>query len=139
MKKIIIALLIVGALAGGYVYFFMLNKAHPDYEHLQADLSIQADELFNACRDENRSAEFTGKIIELSGAPTELEINDSLHTLVYIFDDGMFGAEGIRATFLPNYSTDLEKLPLNQTLKIKAFCTGYNGTDVILEKASLIH
>ena len=32
IKKVIIALVIIGAIGGAYGYFFMYNKSHPDYE-----------------------------------------------------------------------------------------------------------
>lgn len=138
LKKVIILLLLIGVLAGAYGYFFMYHKSHPDFESLEADLSISASELFYQCRDEAKALAFTGKIIELTGIPQELETNNELMTLVFILDEGLFGAEGVRVTFLPKHNIELEELEMNTQVKLKAFCAGYNDTDVILEKASFI-
>jgi hypothetical protein len=58
--------------------------------------------------------------------------------MVFVFDEGMFGAEGVRATFLPKYNEKVKNLILGASVTIKGYCTGYNETDVILEKASII-
>jgi len=137
IKKVILVLLVIGALTGIYVYFFMLNKSHPDYENMKPDMYLSAEELFNNCRDGN-ALDYTGKLIEIVGKPSNLEINDTLYTLVYEFDEGLFGSEGVRATFLKFYNQKLNKIELNQNITIKAYCTGYNDTDVILEKASIL-
>ena len=139
LKKIILGLLLIGLIAGVYGYFFMYNKSHPDYENLDAEISITAKELFDKCKNEGKAHEFTGMIIELSGIPQEIEINEGVKTMVFVFDEGIFGAEGVRATFLENYNEDLELLSLDSPVALKAYCTGYNETDVVLEKASLIH
>lgn len=137
VKKIIIFLLLTGVFVGGYVYFFMLNKSHPDYEKLDADLNISVEALFNDCRDGN-ALKYTGKILEVYGQPTKLEKPDSVYVLVYELDEGMFGPEGVRATFLDSYKQALDEMDLQKPFMIKAYCTGYNETDVILEKASIV-
>jgi len=137
IKKLLIILILIGALIGGYVYFFIINKSHPDYENMNADLKITAEELYNECRNGN-ALKFTGKLLEVKGKPTNIEINDTLYTLVYVFDEGMFGPKGVRATLLKSYNKLVKDLDLNKTMIIKAYCTGYNDTDVILEKTSIV-
>lgn len=139
LKKVIISLLVIGLLGGAYGYFFMYHKSHPDYENLEADISISTEELYFQCRDEGNAALYTGKIIELTGRAHQIEKNDSLRTLVFIYDEGMFGSEGVRVTFLAKYNQQINDLDLRSEIRIKAFCTGYNDTDVILEKASLLN
>lgn len=139
IKKIIIGLLFIGVMAGVYGYFFMYHKSHPDYENLKADMSISAEDLFYKCKNEDKSSQYTGKILEISGIAQALENNDGLMTLVFEFEEGMFGSEGVRVTFLPQYSQDLKDLDLNSEIILKAYCTGYNDTDVVLEKASFIN
>ncbi len=138
LKKIILSLLVIGILGGGYAYFFMYNKSHPDYEDLDADITISAQDLYLQCKENGKAAEYTGKIIETLGTPQEIEDNDGIKTLVFVFEEGMFGAEGVRATFLPSNNNELSSLSMNTQVRLKAFCTGYNETDVVLEKASLI-
>ena len=134
-----IALLFMGVLAGIYGYFFMYNKSHPDYENLSADIKISAEELFSQCKNENKSSQYTGKILEIYGQAHAIENNEGMITLIFEFEEGMFGSEGVRVTFLNQYSQEVIDLDLNTEIKLKAYCTGYNGTDVVLEKASLIN
>lgn len=139
IKKLIIGLLLIGLIVGAYGYFFMYHKAHPDYENLNAEIKISAQELFYQCKNENKSGEYTGKILEISGTAQAIENNDDLMTLVFEFEEGMFGTEGVRVTFLPQYSQDIKDMNLNSEIILKAYCTGYNETDVVLEKASFIN
>ena len=127
----------MGLATGVYIYFFMYNKSHPDYANMQAEISLGAKELFQESKD-GQAVKYTGKLIEITGSASKLEINDSIYTLVFIYDEGMFGPEGIRANFLPEYATTLKKLTFPKELTLKAFCTGYNETDVILEKAVIV-
>lgn len=140
VKKVILVLIVLGVLIGGYFYIFLFNKSHPDYENMDADLIINAEELFNECKAGN-AANYTGKLLEVTGIPDDLEVNDSLYIIVYLFDEGMFGPEGVRATLLPNHVEKAKKIGFankeSETI-IKAYCTGYNGTDVILEKGSIV-
>jgi len=138
LKKIFIAGLVIALLGAAYGYFFMYNKSHPDYENMDAEISISADELFHSCRENGLAVKYTGKLLEISGIPSNIEINDSSVTVVFTYDEGMFGPEGVRATFLKHYNDELSHIPSNKKLVIKAYCTGYNETDVILEKASLV-
>jgi len=138
IKKILFSILIIGLVIGAYAYFFMYHKSHPDYENLEVEMSIGAQELFHQCKNEGRAVEYTGKTLEIFGIPQELESYDSLMTLIFVYDQGMFGAEGVRVTFLPKFNEKLSDIELNTEMRIKAFCTGYNDSDVVLEKASFI-
>ena len=137
-KKIILSFLILGVLGGAYVYFFMYNKSHPDYENMPVEVTISAQDIFLQCREDAKAADYTGKMIQLTGTPQEIETNDGVKTMVFVFEEGMFGAEGVRATFLPKYNDEVKALAMNTEMSLKAYCTGYNETDVVLEKASLI-
>lgn len=138
LKKVILVVVIIGILGGAYGYFFRYNKSHPDYEQMDAEISVSAQDLFNACRDEGMSSKYTGKLLEISGIPTDIEVHDSLSTLVFVFDNGMFGPEGVRVTFLNHFNNQVQQLSMDKELTIKAYCTGFNETDVILEKASIV-
>jgi len=138
IKTIFIAIATIGLLVGGYVYIFVLNKEHPDFEHLKADYDITAEALYNDfVKDaEGASKKYNGKMIMLSGQVHDIEHVDSLTIAVFIFSEGMFGNEGVRCTFLS--SDELINDPSDViNFKIKGFCSGFNDTDVILEKCSL--
>nr|NQU94359.1 hypothetical protein [Bacteroidota bacterium] len=139
-KKIIIGLVLIGIVAAIFVYQFIYNKPHPDYEKADAEYSLAASELFFNCREDgNASVEkYTGKVLEVSGILQNIEVIDTLVVAVFVFDEGMFGSEGVRVTMLPKYHKAIKQHPILQKITLKGFCAGYNDTDVILEKGSIV-
>lgn len=138
--KILIVMIIFGAIGAWAGYTFMYNKAHINYEKADADFSLSARQLFDEFRNDAETAgvKYNGKVIELSGTPSKVEEADSLVIAVFAFEEGMFGAEGVRVTMLPNYAETLKQHPKTSSLKLKGFCPGYNGTDVIIENGSIV-
>ena len=67
--KVLIALVIVGAVAAGLVYQFVYNKPHPDYEMEPAVYSLQAEMLFEEFKNNTQKAseKYNGKVIEVTG------------------------------------------------------------------------
>lgn len=139
LKKIIFILIAGAAITGVYVYKFVINKEHPDFAELKADYSIEAQQLYiEFVENADASAsKYNGKMIELSGEVNSIETSDSLLIAVYVFNEGMFGDEGVRCTFLRESAGDIKDVTDLTNRKIKGFCSGYNDTDVILEKCSL--
>lgn len=140
MKKIykIIALLFLVLIASmAYVWFFVYNKPHRDFEKATPEYQLTAKKCYNDfLLNKNR---YTGKVIQIEGVASKLEQNDSLAVLVFVFDQGMFGDEGIRCTLLPKYIGKLHHSDYSHPIKIKGFCSGYNDTDVIMEHCSIVH
>lgn len=138
--KILIGLVIIAIIGAFLGYKFMYNKPHPNYENLEADFRIGAMELYNGFKTDPAAAsqKYNGKIIEISGVMSNVEVVDSLTVAVFAFEEGMFGKEGIRVTMLPKFNDDLKNYPKNENIILKGFCSGYNDTDVILEKGSVV-
>ena len=145
MKKIIfkslLVLTIIGALSAGYVYYFIINKPHPDYEKMEPEFIFLASDLFERYRYDRSNSEnrFNGKVIQLNGTFDYIEQNDSLLVGVFVFDEGIFGDEGVRCTMLASQNGKIGKNLEGKEVRVKGFVTGYNETDVILEKCSLIN
>lgn len=137
--KILIALFILGIAGAGIGYKFIYNKPHRDYEKAKPDFSVLATDLFNAYQADKQAAQmkFNGKVVEVSGMLHKVEEADSLTIAVFVLDEGMFGDEGIRCTMLPNHSVAIAAKAGSETT-IKGFVAGYNDTDIIFEKCSLI-
>jgi hypothetical protein len=137
--KILIGLFILGLIGAVLGYKFIYNKPHRDYEKAKAEFSVTADELFYAYYSNRTTAEATynGKVVELNGELKKIETPGDLTIAVFVMEEGMFGDEGIRCTMLPHHSSELGNY-IGKTLTIKGYCTGYNDTDVILEKCSII-
>lgn len=139
VKKIIFILIAVAVITGIYVYKFVINKEHPDFAELKADYSIEARQLYNEFVEnaDASASKYNGKMIELSGDVSSIETSDSLLIAVYVFNEGMFGDEGLRCTFLKESAGNIKDVADLKNKKIKGFCSGFNDTDVILEKCSL--
>lgn len=139
--KIALVLLLIGVIGAGLGYKFIYNKPHRDFEKAKADFSLTCNEAFDAYLGNRSEADekFTGKVLEIEGVLTSIETPDTLTVLVFALNEGLFGDEGIRVTMLPKYSEKVKELVPGTSVKIKGFCSGYNETDVILEKGSIIN
>ena len=138
--KIIAALFLVGVLGALYVWFYIYNKPHRDYEAADPDRILAAEELFSQFRNDKLLADslYTGMVIQITGNLNKVESPDSSVIAVFVFDQGMFGDEGIRCIMLPNHFEGLKKLGAGEEVTIKGHCRGYNDTDVIMGKCSIV-
>jgi hypothetical protein len=50
----------------------------------------------------------------------------------------MFGDEGIRCAMLPNHAQNIASF-IGSDVRLKGYCTGFNETDVIMEKCSIVN
>ena len=130
----------VGVIALILVYVFIYNKPHPDFEAIKPDFTLNAADLYNSYITDRKSSEekFNGKVIELQGTLSKVEATDSTVIAVFVFNQGMFGDEGIRCSMLKNYHDETRSLLPQSQVRIKGFCSGYNETDLILEQSSII-
>jgi hypothetical protein len=137
--KILIGLFILGLIGAALGYIFIYNKPHKDYEKAKADFSLAPDELFYAYRNDklNAGSMYNGKVLEISGVFDKIETPDDLTIAVFAIEEGIFGDEGVRCTMLPDHAGGLNSYDGKQ-ITIKGYCTGYNETDVIMEKCSIV-
>ncbi len=142
MKKILkigAGLALLAILAGVYIWFFVYNKPHRDYEKADADFIISAEDCYNHYASGNSQSQlYLDNVLQIDGIPSSIESTDSTMIVVFAFSSGMFGDEGIRCTMLQNQFGKIKNLTLSENISIKGYCTGYNGTDVILEHCSLV-
>jgi hypothetical protein len=138
--KIGIALIIVGVIGGFVVYKFVYNKAHTDFEKAKAEYSLPAKDIFDAYRADAAAAgeKYNGRVIEVSGTLSDIEELEETVTAVFVFDEGMFGPEGVRVTMLSNHRDALKNHPKGKTIRLKGFNAGYNESDVILASGSVV-
>lgn len=137
LLKIAGILALAGILAAAYVWFFIYNKPHKNYEKAKPEAMMTAAECYNSFKANGNS--LTGQVLQLQGIPSNVEQTDSLVIVVFVFNEGMFGDEGIRCTLLPGYHRQALALSGKNKIDIKGLCTGYNGTDVILEHCSIVN
>ena len=133
-------LAVIGLISAGLVYQFVINKPHRDFEKAKPAFIVSADDLFDSFRSDRTEAEakYNGQVVLLSGKITKIETSDALVTGVFVFDQGMFGDEGVRCCMLPDHAANLKATPEGSDVQLKEFLTGYNDTDVVMEQCSLI-
>ncbi|MEI6062947.1 MAG: hypothetical protein WCR72_19745 [Bacteroidota bacterium] len=138
--KIALALLALGFITGAVVAYFLYNKPHPDYEKIDAAYTLAAADLYKEfTADKNKAGtKYNGKVVAVTGKLSKVEVKDSLTTCVFVFEQGMFGDQGVRCTMLPAFREKAGKLQPGADLKLKGYCTGFNDTDIILDKSSIV-
>jgi len=139
--KVILGIAVVGIVAGFLVFHFLYNKPHPNYETMEPAWSLTAGDLYKAFTANKADAEkkYNGKMIAVTGKISKVESTDSLTVCIFVFNQGMFGDEGVRCTMLPDNREKAKSFKPDGEVKLKGFCTGYNDTDVILEKCSILN
>ena len=137
--KILLVLFAVGIIAAGLGYKYIYNKPHKNYEVVKTDFSMNAKDLFQQYRVHTTHAQvkYNGSVIEISGILSKIETAGDLTIGVLALEEGPFGDEGIRCTMLENHAKEIYNYE-GKKITIKGYCTGYNDTDVILEKCSII-
>ncbi len=137
--KIFIGLVLIGIIGAGLGYKFIYNKPHTNYEKAKTDYSLSSQELYSDYQNVREASEkkYNGRVLEISGILNKVETPESMTIAVFVMKEGIFGDEGIRCTMLPGHSENLNSYEGKKVI-IKGYCTGYNDTDVILEKCSLI-
>jgi hypothetical protein len=139
-KKILVVLIALGITGAVLGYKFIYNKPHRNYEKASADYSLIGSELFSQFKTSTQQASerYTGKVLEISGRLSNVETPDSLTIAVFTLAEGMFGDEGIRCAMLPNHAQNISQY-IGTDVRLKGYCTGYNETDVIMEKCSIVN
>jgi tRNA_anti-like len=139
--RIVLVIALTLIIGGALVFNFLYNKPHPDFEKMKADYTLAASDLYKAFTADKAGAgtKYNGKVIMVTGILTKTENTDTLVTCVFVFNQGMFGDEGLRCTMLPKYREQAGKIPPGSEIKIKGYCTGFNDSDVILDKCSILN
>lgn len=133
MKKVIVLLLLLGAL-GAAVAYYVYNKPHRDIASEEAAFSLTADELFDAFEADESAANalYLDKVVAVTGEVAEVsENNVGQSVLTIAASNAMMG--GVSATF---QDVGVTKIKEGQTVTVKCRCTGYL-MDVILINCSV--
>jgi hypothetical protein len=137
--KIVLGALIVIVVGAVSVYLY-INKPHPSYEKLKAEFTVTPKAIYDEFKSNAKGSglKYNGKMIELNGAISKIEASDSLVTVVFAFTQGLFGDEGVRCAMLSKFKKSTKEFKQGDIIDLKGLCQGFNDTDVIFEKCSLI-
>ena len=142
LLKIGLILLVTGLITAALVWKFYVNKPHEDIEKATPAYNMQAEELWKQYTGNLRTADsaYTGKVIELTGTLNRAEKSDSLVYAVFVMEiDSMFGNKSVRCEMLPKYNARITATASGASIKLKGFCTGFDGTDIKFNKCSIIN
>ena len=130
MKRILPILLILAVLGAG-IGFYMYNKPHQNIQKSRADIQVSATELFTAFDDNEESANQTylDKVVEVKGVVAEVTQEDNGITSVRL-DSGsdMFGIICQLDNLSEHKRTEFKT---GEEVTFKGICTGML-LDVIL-------
>lgn len=132
-----LVLALTGALLG---YYFIYNKPHTDYEAAKPGFTGEAETLYHAFLEDPEAAagRFDDMVLQVSGAVSGVEVSGDVVTVVFVFGEGFFGEEGVRCTMLESHIDKALKLGVGQTVTIKGHFAGFDGSDVVLQHASIV-
>lgn len=125
IKKIIIALVIIGATGGG-VGFYMFNKPLESTMSMKADYSLEPGVLLVAFEEDEAAAntKYLDKVIEVKGQVQKVEKADD-KIAVYLETDNLMSSIIFQ---MEDVGVQFEK---GEEVTLKGICTGYL-MDVVL-------
>jgi Flp pilus assembly protein CpaB len=132
MKIILLAVVILAAIAAGYVWLFIWNKPQTNVEQAKG-IQVEAKLLFQAysSNEQQANAAYLEKIVEVTGEVKTVTRNAEGFMVVLLkTDDPMFG---INCTLEQNEVVMKE----GETVTLKGICTGYL-TDVVVIRCIVI-
>lgn len=133
MKKVLLSLIILGALAAGYGYY-MYNKPVESLDHKKADVMVSATQILTDYEaDETKANEvYLGKVVEVSGKISEITQEEGKRKVHLDTGSPM-------SLVICELEDDqgTEALVVGNDIKIKGQCTGYLS-DVILVRATIV-
>lgn len=138
MKKnnLILAIVILGFILG-FAGYTMYNKPHVDVSETASDVTISANDLFNAfSNDETASnTKYLDKIIEVKGVVHSLKVEEGKGIVTLQTTDD-FGS--VMCHLSEESTQKIHALKEGQTVTLKGICTGYL-MDVVLVKSEIIN
>jgi hypothetical protein len=132
MKIILLAVVILAAIAAGYVWLFIWNKPQTNVEQAKG-IQVEAKVLFQSysSNEQQANAAYLEKIVEVTGEVKTVTRNAEGFMVVLLkTDDPMFG---INCTLEQNEVVMKE----GETVTLKGICTGYL-TDVVVIRCIVI-
>ncbi len=132
LRKIIIALLVLGMVGVGIAYL-QYNKSHRDIVAEEATIEVTAVALFDAYATNEKGANkmYLDQVMVVSGEILEL---DKVNNMVVFKTEDDFGT--VNASFdEPSY---LEGLTEGKQIEVKGHCTGGDDLGVIITHCSIL-
>jgi hypothetical protein len=131
--KILLALLLIGGIAAFFVYKFV-KKPVPDNSDVKSTALVSFQEFNSWDATNNGIAKMQNQVITVEGNLASISDDDSLVSII-------LGDTSTTNTIIcqadNRHLEDFRKASLNETIKIKGTCTGYQPNDEMDLGASL--
>jgi hypothetical protein len=142
MKRLMVFLLIIIVLAGGWYGYKKYTADVPSLTDLNTDAIVSAKDLIAAFEKDSASAnkQYLGKILEVTGNIKSIEQEEAI---VILGDNG--SSSSVRCSIDSGFVKDISALNVGSGTTIKGHCTGFSpdetgmglGSDVILNRCVL--
>ena len=129
MKKIIIAVVVLGILAAS-VGFYLKNKTIGGLENTNPDFTISAKQLFNEFSEDETAAikKYNNKVLLVEGTLRDIKpVNDSIASILLFADESGLGT--IKCGLGKEYVAASKKLNVDESIKIKGVCSGISKVE----------
>ncbi len=137
MKKIIIWIIITGALVAFGIYYYVFHYAakHADPLESKNKVEITAEKLFADYKENSAMADslYIDKTISIRGRVNQIEMNDNRYTITFDTKDST-GAVICEMDTVENAA--LKSVQPGAEIHVVGFCNGYN-LDVELDRGKL--
>ena len=137
MKKILIAILLIGVVAG-VIGYKMYNKPHNEMVSMKSEANLDAKQLQAAFEADESAAneQYLGKVITVSGKVAEIKKEGENNSFIILDTGNMLSAVKCQLDHLTDHP-NLSDLKKGDQVQVKGICTGYL-MDVILERGIIL-
>lgn len=133
MKKIIIPIVVI-ALIGAAIGYYMYNKPVESLNNKTADVTVTADQLLADYESDEATAngKYLGKVVQVTGKVTEVSNQEGKNKIHFETSNPI----SVVITELDEGNT-LEGVNAGDEATVKGLCSGYLS-DVILVRSSIV-
>ena len=131
MKKILIAIVVL-AIFGAGIGFYLKNKSVDGLENTTPDYTITATQLFKDFSEDEVSAlkKYNNKVLLVEGIIQDIKpVNDSIASVLLFADESGLGT--IKCGLGKEYVAASKKLNVDEAIKIKGVCSGISKLEDI--------
>ena len=132
--RYLLILLLLGLLAGGYIGYRMWNKPHRDVAGAEADISLEATDLYLqfATDEAAANAKYLDKIVQVCGQVATVSAENGAVSVLLDTGDP-FGGVACELDHLREHPRT--EFPVGERVCFKGVCTGYLS-DVVLSRCT---
>lgn len=129
MKKILLILIAIAAVAGAAGGYYLWNKPHQNMSKADAAYALEANALFMEYESDEAAAnaKYLSKIIEVKGEVSQVLEGENT-TVVLATENGIFG---VKCELDPHSKVEFPSYKAGDQVALKGECTGFLG-DVVL-------